>query len=168
MPVSQAGDASAIASDSPSLAADATAADLAEAAVTGREQIRADAAQRLRVLGRDGLKALEERWAQDAGTLRRFGSLDRVEAVRVSLDTVGRETLEGFIDPLPGGPAASDPIGHRARLEEAFRVVTAQYDGLYTGLFWHTDRESAVREAAATGKPVLSLRVLGQLDNELC
>ena len=53
------------------------------------------------------------------------------------------------------------------RLRHAMDVVSAQRDGHASGLYWHTDLEAAERESRETGRPILSLRMLGRLDEEL-
>lgn len=53
------------------------------------------------------------------------------------------------------------------RLRHAVDVVSAQRDGHASGLYWHTDRDEALAEATRRGVPVLSLRLLGRLDEEL-
>lgn len=45
--------------------------------------------------------------------------------------------------------------------------VCGQFDCASSRLFWHTDLERAKADAAAQGKPILSLRLLGNLDEEL-
>ena len=52
------------------------------------------------------------------------------------------------------------------RLAAAIDAVAAQKDAAYSGLYWHTDFEQAKAAARASGKPILSLRLLGRLDNE--
>lgn len=53
------------------------------------------------------------------------------------------------------------------RLRHAIEQVAAQRDAHASGLFWHTDLASAKRAAAASQRPILSLRLLGRLDEEL-
>jgi hypothetical protein len=48
----------------------------------------------------------------------------------------------------------------------AVDAVAAQRDASVSGLYWHTDLERAKQEARSTGKPILSLRLLGRLDEE--
>src|SRR5215470_11739070 len=62
------------------------------------------------------------------------------------------------------GGGAADPWG---RWCSAVDRVAAQHDASVSGLYWHTDLEAAKREARAAGKPILSLRLLGRLDEEL-
>ena len=44
--------------------------------------------------------------------------------------------------------------------------VAQQRDAYAAGLYWHTDLDAAIEEAKRTGKPILSLRMLGQLVDE--
>lgn len=66
---------------------------------------------------------------------------------------------------LAAAPAENDPT--RAAWEHALDAVCAQRDCAASGLYWHTDLESAVAEAGLDGRPILSLRLLGRLDEEL-
>lgn len=59
-----------------------------------------------------------------------------------------------------------DP-GRRAELEDALDQVAQQRDAAASRLYWHTDLEAAKRAAKATGRPILSLRLLGKLTDEL-
>lgn len=52
------------------------------------------------------------------------------------------------------------------RLSSAVNEVGQQFDCHASGLFWHTDLEAAKAEAKASGKPILSLRMLGYLNEE--
>jgi hypothetical protein len=45
--------------------------------------------------------------------------------------------------------------------------VAMQRDSYAAGLYWYTDLEKAKAEAKRTGKPILSLRMLGNLNEEL-
>ncbi|HUF03632.1 MAG TPA: hypothetical protein VMM38_05585 [Aridibacter sp.] len=49
----------------------------------------------------------------------------------------------------------------------AFDKVARQKDAWASGLYWHTDLAEAKAEAARNGKPMISLRLLGNLDEEL-
>jgi len=53
------------------------------------------------------------------------------------------------------------------RLEAAIDAVGGQKNCLASRLFWHTDLEAAKAESARIGKPILSLRLLGKLTDEL-
>jgi hypothetical protein len=55
----------------------------------------------------------------------------------------------------------------RAELRKALDRVCAQKDCHASRLFWHTDLEQAKAEARRLGRPILSLHLLGRLDEEL-
>lgn len=58
-------------------------------------------------------------------------------------------------------------IGGRWRhLVQAMDVIAGQRDAAWSELYWFTNREQAKEEAQRTGKPILSLRLLGRLDEE--
>ena len=52
------------------------------------------------------------------------------------------------------------------RITTALDTVAQQKNSYLSGLYWHTEMESAKRAAAASGKPILSLRLLGKLTDE--
>jgi len=53
------------------------------------------------------------------------------------------------------------------RISAALDRVGGQYDNYASGLYWYTDLEKAQSAARATGRPILSLRLLGHLDEDL-
>ena len=53
------------------------------------------------------------------------------------------------------------------RLRSALDAITRQRDSYTSKLYWFTDFEQAKAAARASGKPILSLRLLGNLDDEL-
>ena len=52
------------------------------------------------------------------------------------------------------------------RIAAAIDAVAMQKDAYASGLFWHTDLEEAKKHARAEDKPILSLRLLGNLNEE--
>ncbi len=61
------------------------------------------------------------------------------------------------------------PSGQQAawqRLQNALDVVSAQRDCSASHLYWYTNFDEAKAAARASGKPILSLRLLGRLDEE--
>jgi hypothetical protein len=63
--------------------------------------------------------------------------------------------------------AAGDSASPRwQRLSAALDAVSQQKDSYLSGLYWYTDLERAKEAARATGKPILSLRLLGNLSDE--
>ena len=72
--------------------------------------------------------------------------------------------------------AAYDELGRRsgyvlpaevARAEARVDAVAAQRHATVSRLYWYTDLDAAKRAATASGKPIVSLRLLGRLDEEL-
>lgn len=53
------------------------------------------------------------------------------------------------------------------RVSAALDAICQQRDCYASRLYWYTDLEQAKAVAKATGKPILSLRLLGKLDEEL-
>ena len=72
---------------------------------------------------------------------------------------------------------ADDIAAHRANsqvqtpnwesVRSALAKVGGQYDNWASGLYWFTDLEKAKAEAKLLDKPILSLRLLGRLDEDL-
>jgi hypothetical protein len=58
------------------------------------------------------------------------------------------------------------PAPNWDRISAALDAVAAQKDAWASGLYWYTDLEAAKRAAESSGKPILSLRLLGTLDSE--
>jgi len=52
------------------------------------------------------------------------------------------------------------------RLNRALDTISGQRDCSASRLYWHTDFEKAKASARSSGKPILSLRLLGRLDEE--
>jgi hypothetical protein len=52
------------------------------------------------------------------------------------------------------------------RIAAALDTVAQQKNSYIAGLYWHTDLEAAKKASAETGKPILSLRLLGKLTDE--
>jgi hypothetical protein len=61
----------------------------------------------------------------------------------------------------------SDPAPEWQRITRALDLVGQQKNNFVSGLYWYTDIEDAKRAARAGGKPILSLRLLGNLTDEL-
>ncbi len=53
------------------------------------------------------------------------------------------------------------------RIAAALDRVGGQYDDYASGLYWYTDLEKAKAAARTSGRPILSLRLLGRLDEDL-
>ena len=55
----------------------------------------------------------------------------------------------------------------RRQFEKTIDAVCRQHDCAWSGLYWYTDLAAAKREAQRTNRPILTLRLLGNLDEEL-
>jgi hypothetical protein len=75
----------------------------------------------------------------------------------------GEAGLEAFLATHTSSPNKRPHSDLRAALD----ALCQQRDCHASRLFWHTDLAAAKAKAAATGKPILSLRMLGELDQEL-
>lgn len=94
----------------------------------------------------------------------------RVASVR-KLREAGPAGLEAlfaeYADEIALGAGGRLALGAEwERIAEAFDAVSQQRDGFASRLYWHTDIEEAKRAARASGKPILSLRLLGKLSEE--
>jgi hypothetical protein len=77
------------------------------------------------------------------------------------------ENLEA-IDAMRERLAKSEPYRPEwDRLRAALDAVARQRDAAWSGLYWYTDLAAAKAAAARAGRPILSLRLLGNLDEEL-
>ena len=59
------------------------------------------------------------------------------------------------------------PAAERAELQKTLDKVCAQKDCHASRLFWYTDLDQAKQAARRLGRPILSLHLLGRLDEEL-
>ncbi len=114
----------------------------ARRAVSADRTVADAAVAALRAAGPAGLDALFDVWP---GAIARLG---------------GAPAPGPFADPGGGAP---DP----ERLRAAIERVSRQRDAHAAHLYWYTDMDEAVRAARATHRPILSLRLLGNLDEEL-
>lgn len=71
--------------------------------------------------------------------------------------------LQGLVAEHEARRAAGEGPGALAPLESRIDALAGARDAAYSGLLWHRDEESARREAQARGRPVLSLRLPGEL-----
>lgn len=103
-------------------------------------------------------------WRREVEALRAGGqaSLDTLfqlrDAVAREAETASRRQQKGDL-----------PARHAARLERIEKLIDEVGGQRYctaSRLFWHTDLGAAKREALRSGKPILSLRMMGQLTDE--
>ncbi len=91
------------------------------------------------------------------------------EAIR-RLRELGREGLDTlfavYAAEIESHSATARPAAGWSRVAFALDAVARQKDSYAARLFWHTDFEEARKVARAERKPILSLRLLGNLDEE--
>lgn len=80
--------------------------------------------------------------------------------LKVLLDTYSQEIRQASA----GLPPVNDAAWQR--LTAALDNVSQQRNSYSSGLYWYTDMDAAKRAAKASGKPILSLRLLGNLSEE--
>jgi hypothetical protein len=71
------------------------------------------------------------------------------------------------ISRMKAGLAAGESRPEWARLRAEIDAAAHQKDAAWSGLYWYTSLPEALAAAKREGKPVLSLRLLGRLDDEL-
>ena len=59
------------------------------------------------------------------------------------------------------------PDAEWERITKALDAVSGQKNSYLSGLYWYTDLDEAQKVSQQTGKPILSLRLLGKLTDEL-
>ncbi len=91
-------------------------------------------------------------------------SIERLrKAGPAGLDAMFR-VYDARIQKQPITPAIKDPDWERLRT--AFDTVAQQRDAYASHLYWFTNFDEAKAAARASGKPILSLRLLGKLNEE--
>ena len=112
-------------------------------------------------------------FARKATSANSSESAEAISALRAE----GEAGLEAFLNEyaaelnhrrleLAGtNPQAANPSWQRTAA--ALDRICQQRDCYASELYWHTDLEKAKAAARASGKPILSLRLLGKLDEEL-
>jgi hypothetical protein len=78
-----------------------------------------------------------------------------------------RATLDTLLERHDALVASAGDAKEIAKLRQDIDRVALQRDAYASRLFWYTDLGEAKAEAQRTGKPILSLRLLGKLDEEL-
>jgi hypothetical protein len=71
------------------------------------------------------------------------------------------------IEAMKSGLAAGKSRPEWTRLRAEIDAAAHQKDAAWSGLYWHTSLPEALAAAKREGKPILSLRLLGRLDEEL-
>lgn len=94
--------------------------------------------------------------------LRALAAGEGAEAAIAELRLGGPSAVDAL---LAVAPPEHDPS--RTTWARTLDAVCAQRDCAASGLYWYTDLDQAIAAAEASGRPILSLRLLGRLDEEL-
>lgn len=105
-------------------------------------------------------RAVSENQSESAAAiaeLRRMGP----DGLRALLDIFADEIRRNGLD---SSSAANGP--EWLRVTAALDSVAQQRDSYTSGLYWYTEMDEARRASKSSGKPILSLRLLGKLSEE--
>jgi len=91
------------------------------------------------------------------------GDLDAARVLRAA----GPAGLSALVDAGVSAGSREGLAGTAALDSRALDLVCAQFDCAFSRLYWYTDFAAARAEAERTGKPIVLLRLLGRLDEEL-
>jgi hypothetical protein len=95
---------------------------------------------------------------------------NEADSAIAELRTLGPEGLrvlfQVYAADISRETATSELTAQSQRLNAALDAVSQQKDSYLSGLYWYTDIAQAKAAARATGKPILSLRLLGKLSEE--
>lgn len=105
------------------------------------------------------LKAIAENSAESAPAIAKLRALGPA-GLNTLFQTYAREINEQVSNPL----LIATPEWQR--LSAALDSISQQKDSYLSGLYWYTDFAQAKAAARAEGKPILSLRLLGKLNEE--
>src|SRR5262249_41121909 len=109
--------------------------------------------------------------ASNKSSAHRALATDKAESEKAiaELRSMGAEGLRLFLETSRSEIEAAAAIrgNSRDRVLEALDSVCQQKDCYASRLYWYTDLEQAKSAARAQHKPILSLRLLGRLDEDL-
>ena len=105
-------------------------------------------------------KAVSENVAESAAAIEELRNLGPAGLNELHA-RYGAQIKQHIDDPL----LKADP--EWLRITKALDTVSGQKNSYLSGLYWYTDLKSAERVASASGKPILSLRLLGKLTDDL-
>jgi hypothetical protein len=130
-------------------------------------------------LGSESTFAAPEEGAADLAALALTALGDdaaAADSAAKAMRAAGPKGLEALVAALPAdgraqgpklsGTQAAEEKARRARLAAVVDRVAGQKDARFARLYWHTDEAEAIARAEREGKPILSLRLLGRLDED--
>lgn len=108
-------------------------------------------------LARDAVSANASESAPAIAELRAMGPAGLQTLLSVYADQIKRHNAS---------PDAFKADEDWRRISAALDAVSQQYDSATSGLYWYTDLAQAQAASRQSGKPILSLRLLGNLNEE--
>ncbi len=90
-------------------------------------------------------------WAQAAAAIKQVRAM-------------GPAGLEALLALQPGSESAD--VTMISKWQAAVDAVASQHEASRSRLYWFTDFDQAKKAAQSTGKPIISLRLLGKLTDE--
>lgn len=105
-------------------------------------------------------KAISENVAESAAAIEELRNLGPAGLNELRL-RYAAQIKKHIDDPL------LKPDAEWERITRALDTVSGQKNSYISGLYWYTDLKEAERVATESGKPILSLRLLGKLTEEL-
>lgn len=105
-------------------------------------------------------KAVSENATESATAIAELRSLGP-EGLQTLLDVNSQQISQYLANPT----LAATP--EWLRITAALDVVSQQRNSYLSGLYWYTNMSEAQKASRASGKPILSLRLLGKLTDEL-
>jgi hypothetical protein len=121
-----------------------------------------EAARPLAALARDASSANAAKSQAAIQALRAAGA----DGLRALSEVYSNQVAKYALQTQAGLRKVYQPDKNWDRISAAFDAVGEQRDCSVSRLFWFTDLEQAKAAASASGKPILSLRLLGKLDEE--
>jgi hypothetical protein len=105
-------------------------------------------------------KAVSENTIESAAAIEELRSLGPT-GLNTLLERYAEEIKRHVDDPQ------LKPDAEWQRITNALDTVSGQKNSYISGLYWYTDLKEAQKAAKASGKPILSLRLLGKLTDDL-
>lgn len=129
----------------------------------------AELKSRSNVIGPEEIAALRARGPE--GLAEAFRKYDALQAKAIQLQTESdRLSIAGFDENkaavVETGRQVDDVRGRLENLRAAIDQIGGQRTCSVSRLYWYTDLDAAKAEAKRTGRPILSLRMLGKLTDE--
>ena len=110
----------------------------------------------LKTLAHEAVSADKAAAAKAISELRSLGPTGLEAILQTHAEEITRQASNPLLDATP----------ELQRLSAAIDAVSQQKDSYLSGLYWYTDFAQAKAAARASGKPILSLRLLGKLSEE--